>query len=61
MMRYLSLFQATDSDNIPDVQYPITYTIVSGNSNGDWQIDSNTGEVTATRPADYESTPQGRG
>ena len=49
--------QASDTDSSSRV----SYSIVSGDNNGLWRIDSSSGEVTATRAVTYAQTPSQQG
>ena len=55
-MRYRELFhcnkQATDEDE--GLNAALKYTIVSGNDNGDFSINPNSGALSAVKSLDYE-------
>ena len=51
---YLQVFA---SDNDKDIN-KVTYTIVSGNDDGNFSINSSTGEIVLSKPLDRESTHQ---
>jgi hypothetical protein len=46
---------ATDPDSFSDIEY----SIISGNRNNIWMVDRGNGKISAIRPVDYESNPDG--
>ena len=52
----IATLNATDAD--AGVNSDITYSIVSGNTGGEFQLDSSTGVLTTAKKLDYEATPE---
>ena len=50
-------FLATDADEAGSLNSTITYSIQTGNDNGDFSLDTNTGVLSVIRSLDFESTP----
>ena len=48
---------ATDADEAGSLNSVITYSIHTGNDNGDFSLDTNTGVLSVIRSLDFESTP----
>ena len=47
--------EATDLDSEPNAN--LTYSIIEGNANGDFQIDSSTGVIQTAKELDFETVP----